>query len=131
MKKISLVFIIIAVFSCTYILLGNAQDAQGPEKQETKSFDVNNDGRADLTYYGDGKYVTKIEADTNYDGRPDVVVHTKDGKFESAEIDTDYDGKMDKKISSAGEFDKWVNENKPDFNDKLNKPLWPVELTRF
>lgn len=115
-----------------YTPSGAAQDTQDPNNEkETKSFDVNNDGSPDVTYFGDGQYVAKVEADTNYDGRPDVVIRTKDGKFESAEIDTDYDGKTDKKISSASEFNKWVNENNPDFSDTLNKSIWPVDLIRF
>ena len=39
-----------------------------------KSVDLNKDVKNDVTYYGDGKNVTNIEADTNYDGNPVTLV---------------------------------------------------------
>lgn len=99
--------------------------------QETKTVDVNKDGIPDVTYYRDGEYVSKVEADTNYDGSPDVVVYTKDGKFLSAEADVDYDGKADKKFKDVNEFNQWVNENNPDFQEQLNRPDWKFDLMKF
>lgn len=99
--------------------------------QQAKTADVNKDGAPDVTYYREGKYVSKVEADTNYDGTPDIVVNIKDGKFDSAEADVDYDGKTDKKFNNAAEFKKWVNENRPDFEDQLNRPDWQFDLIKF
>jgi hypothetical protein len=91
---------------------------------ETKGVDVNNDGKHDVTYHMDDKNVYKTEADTNFDGKQDVTVYAEDGKFKSAEVDTDYDGKSDKKIDDPDEFNKWINENHPTFNDSLVMPDW-------
>lgn len=95
------------------------------------SMDMNRDGKPDIIYYDEGKYIIKVEGDTNYDGKPDVIVHVKDGKFESAEVDTDYDGTPDKKFTDVGSFSKWLNENRPDWQDKLNRPDWEVTLFKF
>lgn len=95
------------------------------------SLDMNRDGKPDVIYYDEGKYIIKVEGDTNYDGKPDVVVHVKDGKFESAEVDTDYDGTPDKKFTDVKTFSEWLNENRPDFQDKLNRPDWEVTLFKF
>jgi len=96
-----------------------------------KTLDVNKDGKPDVIYQGDGKYVTKVEADTNFDGKPDITVHVKEGKFESAEVDTNYDGKIEKKFTDVKEFNKWLNQNHPDFNDKLNRRDWKFNALKF
>ncbi|MFA5114809.1 MAG: hypothetical protein WC469_01925 [Candidatus Omnitrophota bacterium] len=93
--------------------------------------DVNKDGKPDVTYYKDGEYISKIEADTNYDGKPDVTVHIKGGKFESAEVDEDYNGTVDERFNDVKDFNKWLNSHHPDFNNKLNKPDWRVNLANF
>ena len=90
-----------------------------PVSAQTMIGDINNDGNPDITYYHEENRVTKAEADTNFDGNPDVTVHMEDGKFKSAEADTDYDGKPDKKFSDVAEFNKWLNEDKPQFKDHL------------
>ena len=134
MKKFSIIVVLALVFFCINIHSGYSQAATAASKKvKTKSVDVNKDGKPDVTYYStsDGKYVSKAEADTNYDGRPDVIVHTKDGKFASAEADTDYDGKMDKKFTNESQFKKWVNEDRPGFNDQLNRANWDFALLRF
>ncbi|MDD4895041.1 MAG: hypothetical protein PHW54_07010 [Candidatus Omnitrophica bacterium] len=131
MKNISVLVVILLVLFLMGGRLGYSQLAPAPQGAAPKTYDVNSDGKPDVIYHGDGKYVSKVEADTNYDGRPDVVVHIKDGKFESAEVDTDYDGKTDKKFNDAPSFNKWVNENKPGFNDKLNKTDWRIDLMDF
>lgn len=133
MKNIIAIVIFLAFFSCINIRWGYPQDNEPAAEAGTKTVDVNKDGEPDVTYYSDsdGKYVARTEADTNYDGKPDVVVHTKDGKFDSAEVDTDYDGKPDKKFTDTGEFNKWLNENKPDFSDKLNKEEWRFDMIDF
>ncbi len=133
MRQISVIVILLLVFFCANIYLGYSQVPVTPvsQKPEIKTVDVNKDGKPDVTYYSDGKYVSKIEADTNYDGKPDVTVHLKNGKFQSAEVDTNYDGKPDKKFSDVAEFNKWLNENKPDFKDQLNRPDWQFDLLKF
>ena len=119
MKNIVLVTVIVAVFCCLNIYLSYAEGVLVPPPGEIQTFDVNYDGKPDVTYHGDGKYVTKVEADTNFDGKPDITIQTKEGKFASAEIDTNYDGKADKKITDVKEFNQWVNKNHPQFNDTL------------
>lgn len=126
MKRYYLIFTVMSLFLSAGIHLVYAQ-----ETAQIKTVDVNNDGAPDVTYYSDGAYVSKIEADTNYDGTPDVTVNLKDGKFESAEADTDYNGSVDKKFNNASEFSSWVNENHPDFNDKLNKANFQFDLLKF
>ncbi len=133
MKKISISVMLLWVFFCVniYSSYSQPQVAPVPLKPATKSVDVNRDGEPDVIYYSDGKYVSKIEADTNYDGKPDVKVHLKDGKFQSAEVDSNYDGKMDKRFSNVKEFNQWLNEERPDFKDKLNRPDWQFDLINF
>jgi len=133
MSKIGLVIILLGIFFCANIYSGYSQVpvAPAPAQTQVKTADVNKDGKPDVTYHHDGKYVSKVEADTNFDGKPDVTVKLKDGKFESAEADTDYNGKPDKKFSSSKEFNEWVNREHPDFKDKLNRPDWDVTLLKF
>ncbi len=131
MKKISFTVVSLLAFFCINIYPAYSQEAPVSAGTIAKAYDVNNDGAPDVSYYSDGKYVTRAEADTNYDGKPDVIVHTKDGKFDSAEADTDYDGKPDTKFTDTESFNKWLNENKPDFNDKLNRADWQLDLIRF
>ena len=134
MKNMSGIVILLLVFSGINIYLAYSQVTSvtpTPKEAAAKTYDVNKDGKPDVTYYSDGKYITKVEADTNRDGKPDVTVHTKDGKFESAEVDTNYDGKTEKKFSDANAFNKWLNENHPDFNDKLNRADWQFDLNKF
>jgi hypothetical protein len=72
MKEISRVIILLSVFFFANIYSGYSQSrvASVPMKQETKTLDVNKDGRPDVIYYSDGKHVSKIEADTNYKANP-------------------------------------------------------------
>lgn len=129
------VFIFVAVLFCCYPAYSQGTPEAGASVNmpvsEIKTADVNADGNADVTYYRDGRYVSKIEADTNYDGRADVVVYTKDGKFDHAEADTDHDGKMDKKFSDVAEFNKWLNSDNPDFQDRLSQPDWQFDFLKF
>jgi hypothetical protein len=128
MNKVSISVIILLV-SLVSVYPGYCQAPSVPvATAQVKSVDVNKDGNPDVTYYGDGKYVSKVEADTNYDGKPDIQVNLKDGKFESAEVDIDYDGKTDKKFTDAAEFSKWLNEYKSDFKDNLDKQDWRYEM---
>ncbi len=131
MKNICAIVILLLFFSCVNTYSGYAQATTAPKEITTKTYDVNKDGKPDVTYYSDGKYVAKAEADTNYDGKPDVTVFTKDGKFESAQVDTDYNGTADKQINDVKEFNKWLNRNHPDFNDRLNKDDWRFDLADF
>jgi hypothetical protein len=117
MRKGSFLIIVLFAVFCMNVSLVHAM-APGPEKA-VKAVDVNKDGTPDVVYFGDGKNITRIEADTDYDGQPDVVVNAKDGKFQSAEIDTDKNGSLDKKIMDDAQFKKWVNENSPDFRESL------------
>jgi len=121
MKKQFIVLFSLLSFFFFLVVLVYAQSPVMPLGPQVKTTDINKDGTADITYYSDGKYITKIQADTNYDGKPDIIINIKDGKFESAEIDTDYDGKFDKKINDAAEFKKWVNKNDPDFESYLDQ----------
>ena len=118
-KNVFLIVILFAVF-CINVSLAHAA-APEPEKA-TKAVDVNKDGKPDVFYYGDGKNTTRIEADTNYDGKIDVVENVKDGKFQSAEIDTDKNGTLDKRVTNAAQFKKWVNQNSPNFQGPLCGP---------
>ncbi len=133
MKQVSRVFACALVFWCFRLYSGYTQTAPEPAtvSMQTKTVDVNKDGKPDVTYYGDGKYVTEVQADTNYDGKSDVVVHLKDGKFQSAEADTDYNGTMDKKFSDVKEFNQWLNKNNPAFEEELNRPDWQFNLLQF
>jgi len=131
MKSFGIVFVIALVLFCAKCYLAYSEVVPAYNIIQTTTVDVNKDGKPDVTYYGEGKYVTRVEADTNYDGKPDVVMHIKDGKFESAEADTNYDGKTDKKFTDANAFNKWLNKHKPDFEDKLNRPDWRFEMMKF
>jgi hypothetical protein len=91
---------------------------------QSKTVDVNKDGKPDVTYQQVEEFATKVEADTNYDGKPDLVVYVENGKFDSAEVDSDYDGKTDKQFNDSAQFKQWVNENRPDFNDSLGWDNW-------
>lgn len=84
-----------------------------------KTIDVNQDGKPDVIYHHDGENIHKIQADTNYDGTHDITVHIEDGKFKEAHIDADHDGTTDKVIKDPVQFKKWVNDNRPDFNEHL------------
>ena len=143
MKKLGSIFILLLVLSFVTIYSGysygegvplaNNPPANQPCSGNIKTCDMNNDGKPEVTYYSDkdGKYVTKVEADTNSDGKPEIVEHIKDGKFESAEVDTNNDGKMEKKFTKKSEFDKWLNENNPDYKDKLDQPDWTFDKIKF
>jgi len=131
MRSISGIVILLLVFFYVNINLGHCGTPPASKKAATKTVDVNKDGKPDVTYYSDGKYIAKAEADTNYDGKPDVVVYTKDGKFASAEADTNYDGKIDKKFNDAKQFSKWLKEKHPDFYDQLNRANWEFGLLKF
>lgn len=131
MKRSSIILFSIFIFLGLGIIMVSAQDTVAILEPQVKTTDINKDGTADITYYSDGKYITKIQADTNYDGTPDIVMHTKDGKFDSAEIDTNYDGKFDKKITNADEFKNWINKNDPSFEEHLTQRDWDATLFRF
>lgn len=124
------VFIGLAFFLLS-VNLGCSHIAPKQQMTVAGTADINKDGRPDVTYYKEGEYISKVEADTNYDGRPDVTVRTRGGKFESAEVDKDYNGTVDERFEDVKEFNKWLNKNHPDFNDKLNKPDWRVNLANF
>ncbi|MFA5355968.1 MAG: hypothetical protein WC301_00970 [Candidatus Omnitrophota bacterium] len=131
MKRGTARVILLSVLFCLILYPLYAQEGCPVKGDLAGSHDVNDDGVADVVYYGDGKYITKAEADTNYDGASDVVVYMEEGKFKSAEADTDYDGTHDKKFNDAAEFNSWLNANNPDFNDKLNKDDWRVDILKF
>jgi hypothetical protein len=125
MKKASILIGILFTLLCLNGFLVYAM-APAPEKAgQTKTVDVNQDGKPDVTYHStDGKNITKIEADTNYDGKPDVVVHAKDGKFQSAKIDADYNGSMETEINDAAQFKQWINTNRPGFKETIGRAGW-------
>jgi len=130
MKTIALcILCAVLILSCGIYSVYSEDTACKPT--QTKTVDVNKDGKPDVTYYHDGTNITKAEADTNYDGKPDVTVYAEDGKFKSAEADTDYDGKTDKTFSDTAEFNKWLNENRPDYKDHLGWEEWKVGLIKF
>ncbi|MFA5157066.1 MAG: hypothetical protein WC532_06740 [Candidatus Omnitrophota bacterium] len=131
MKKTAALILTAIVCSVCFAYAEMAPAPTPANEPAIKTIDVNKDGAADVTYYGDGKNITRAEADTNYDGKPDVIVHVKDGKFDSAEADTNNDGQMDKKFSDTAAFNQWLNENSPDFNDHLNRPDWQFDLVKF
>jgi len=126
MKKLDIIIIFVCILSGLFYL-GCASTNMGV----MKTADVNNDGNPDVTYYTDGKFVSKIEADTNYDGKTDVVVNLKDGKFQSAEADADHNGTMETRFNNLADFNKWVNRNDPAFSKKLNRPDWSVGSLEF
>jgi hypothetical protein len=129
MKK--LIVLILSGLFCSVFYAGYAEVAPLASQAGVKTVDMNKDGNPDVIYYSDGRYVGKVEADTNYDGKPDITMHIKGGKFESAEIDTNHDGKPEKKISDVAEFNKWLNDNEPDYYDSLNQPDWQFDLLKF
>lgn len=134
MKNIIKFMIVIAVFFCLKVNLGYSLEPAipvTPAQLEIKTVDVNKDGKPDVTYYKDGKYVGKIEADTDYDGKPDVVVKLKEGKFQSAEVDTNKDGKTDKKFDNEKDFKAWLNKDKPEFNSALYRDNWEFGSIAF
>lgn len=134
MIKYGIMVVFLLAFFCAgiYPAYSQAQIAPVlPQSQEIKTADVNKDGTPDVVYHREGKYTSKVEADTNYDGKYDITIYTKEGNFDSAEVDTDYDGQADKKFSDVKEFNQWVNEKRPDFEDQLNRPDWQFDLIKF
>ncbi|MFH1889168.1 MAG: hypothetical protein ABH806_03665 [Candidatus Omnitrophota bacterium] len=131
MKGIAVACVLLLILFCISIYPGYSQEPYVSMEADAMRFDVNKDGEPDVTYHRGGIYVAKVEADTNYDARPDVIVHLKEGKFESAEVDTDYDGKTDRKYVNMAAFNNWLNENKPDFSDKLNRADWQFDMIKF
>ena len=129
MKRIFLIIAMALVLSCAAVYLVYAQGPAAAVK--TKAVDIDNDGKADVTYYSDGEQVTKAQADTNKDGKPDVTVDIKDGKFKSAEVDTNNDGKAEKNFNDLKSFDNWLNENHPDYDRTLNRGDWSMESVGF
>lgn len=116
--KLAAVFLVL-MFCCAYCLSYAQVTQDTASALQTKTIDVNKDGKPDVVNYYDGKDLAKIEADTNYDGKPDVTVTTENGKFKSAQADTDYDGTPDKKFNSTAEFTEWLNRDKPEFKEAL------------
>ena len=76
MKKISLIAVILLFLFCLNSGSVYPQVTSASKKVETKTADVNKDGKPDVTYYSDGEHVAKVEADTNYDGKPDVIINS-------------------------------------------------------
>jgi len=133
MRMISLV-LILGIFFGAGLYPTYAQDyvtSATKKRGETKTLDINNDGKTDITYHHDGEYVTKAVADTNFDGSDDVTVHIKDGEFHSAEVDTDHDGTTDRQFSDVAEFNQWLDESNPQFSDNLGCPDWRVTFLKF
>lgn len=132
MKKLLVTVISALIFFCIDISLGCSQVTTPILKTiETRTVDVDKDGDPDVTYYHDGKYISKAEADTNEDGKPDITVYAENGKFKSAEVDTDYDGKPDQKFSDTATFNKWLNQNNPQYKDSLGWSDWTYSLYKF
>lgn len=134
MKVGRITLIILTVLFCVSIYPCYSQEPQPvvpPPVGEIKSVDVDKDGDYDVRYYREGKYVSRVEADTNNDNTPDVVVNIKDGEFESAEADTDYDGTPDKKFTNKDEFNKWLNAERPAYQEHLNRPDWSFVYLDF
>ena len=119
MKRLMINSVFIFVLFCLNICLCYAQEAPSSIPAAPKIVDLNKDGKPDVIYFGEGKNISKIEADTNYDGRPDVTVNLKDGKFVSAEVDSDYNGTVDKKYTDAESFNQWLNKTHPEFHDDI------------
>ena len=119
------------IFFSTNINSGYAQCVKVPENTVKKAYDINKDEKVDIKYSSDDKSSGMITADTNFDGKPDMVIHVKDGKFDSAEADTDYDGTMEKKFSDVAQFNQWLNESHPDFNDALSRADGTFEIWKF
>ena len=109
-KAIGIIIFIVVMFC---LGLSNAQDMIGDLN------DINNDGTPDVMFHKEGVYMSRVEADTNFDKKSDVTVDLENGKFKSAEVDTDYNGTPDKKFSDVAEFNKWLNDNHPDFKERL------------
>lgn len=135
--KVMVIFLVFSLFLSAGVL-SYSQEVKLPNAVAANSFtpkiktlDVNKDMKPDVTYYGDGSFVNKVEADTNYDGRHDVLINVKDGKFDSAEVDFNYDGKPDKKFIDQQAFNEWLNQNRPDFKDALDKADWRFDLLKF
>ncbi len=119
MKNTRIYFVFLLVLFCVSAYLCYGQEAPVAVPMAAKTVDLNKDGKPDVTYYGEGKNIQKIEADTNYDGKPDVTVNLENGKFVSAEVDTDYNGTVDKKYTEAESFNQWLNTNHPEFHEDM------------
>ena len=104
MKKISGIFVFILILFCANVY---AELLPVPQEPVTKTVDLNKDGKPDIIYYRDGKYVGKVEMDTNYDGKPD------------------------KKFSDLKSFNQWLNSTNPDFYKQLNSRDWDLSLIKF
>ncbi|MFA5116574.1 MAG: hypothetical protein WC486_04745 [Candidatus Omnitrophota bacterium] len=135
MKRAGVMIVLVLILSCFSVCAVYSQGCQDPRKEEagvkTKAVDVDNDGKAEVTYHCDGKQVTKAQADTNDDGKPDITVNVKDGKFQSAHADIDHDQNPDKTFNDLQSFDKWINETHPDYDRTLNRGDWSMESVGF
>lgn len=130
-KKIAGIIVFAGIVFCLWLCSGYSQVPSTAPVIQTKTVDVNKDGKPDVTYYHDGKNITKAEADTNFDGEPDVTVYAENGKFKSAEVDTNYDGKPDKKFTDVAKFNKWLNKDNPKFKDSLGWSDWSYGMINF
>ncbi len=124
MKKTGIILTVMSLFFCVAVYMAYSQC---PPVTSEQKIDVNKDGKPDVTYYSEGKYVTRAEADTIADSKPDIIVHAKDGKFQSAEADTDNDGKADKNFNDLKSFDEWLTATHPDFDRTLNRGDWEMQ----
>ncbi|MEW5758703.1 MAG: hypothetical protein AB1755_04440 [Candidatus Omnitrophota bacterium] len=123
MRKFSVMGIILLSIFIIGIKYGHTQCASVNQAVAVKTVDINKDNKPDIIYYShDNKYVSKAEADTNFDEKTDITMYLKEGKFDSAEVDTNHDGKIDKKFSDLADFNKWLNENNPNFHNHFNNP---------
>ncbi|MDD4908468.1 MAG: hypothetical protein PHJ00_05350 [Candidatus Omnitrophica bacterium] len=119
MRKLSLISVIMFLFSCVAVYPVYSQGEQGSDALAVEKVDVDNNGTTDVVLHNDGKYITKAEADTKNDGTPDIVVHAQDGKFQSAQVDTDNDGTMDKTFTDAAAFNDYINTTHPSYSRVL------------
>jgi hypothetical protein len=132
MKSLFVVGMSVLILFCIDISLGCSEVATSATKTiQVHTVDVDKDGDPDVTYYHDGKYISKAEADTNEDGKSDITVYAEGGKFKSAEVDTDYDGKPDQKFSDTAAFNKWLNQNNPQYKDSLGWSDWTYSPYKF
>lgn len=126
MKYLYIAFTVL-FFSCAAC----AQETAVNPAPNTKTVDVNKDGTPDVTLTGDGKFVSKVEADTDFDGKTDITVNRQGGEFKSAKVDSDHDGKTDKEFKNEKDFLDWVNQNDPAFIEFVNQRNWEFSGVKF
>ena len=72
-----------------------------------EKFDLDFDGKFDVTVYYEGGHRVREELDTNYDGKPDVWKYYEGDKLVRVELDRDHNGRVDQwEYFEGGKLDR-------------------------